>query len=98
MIDRKDCRFCCGDPVKAEFTVGEGIKTMQMMFSMLTGISDNDPDKKADGIWLENGNMLCFDNSSREYVPLGINIGFCPLCGRELKQEKDPEDEEEENT
>ena len=90
MTDAKDCRFCCGKPVKAEVTVGEGIKTMSMMLDMMIGgSSDKHSGHLKDGIQLESGNILCFDSSSREYVPLGIRICYCPFCGRELKPEEE---------
>ena len=92
MIDPHECRFCSENPVKAECTVGNGIKTMSMMIGMLFGRMSDD-DRLEDGIQLQDGNLLCFDNSSREYVPLGVRIGYCPMCGRELTQ-KDIEEEE----
>lgn len=90
MIEKSDCRFCSGGNVRAEFTVGDGLKTMGMMIGMLFGKfgNEDDPERVYNGIQLQSGNMLCFDNSSREYVPLGIRIGYCPLCGRELKEEE----------
>ncbi len=93
MIDASECRFCCGEPVSAEVTVGDGIKTMGMMIDMLFGGRRKEPESVNNGIQLEDGNMLLFDNSSREYVPLGIRIGYCPLCGRELKQDNNEEDD-----
>lgn len=92
MIDPKECRFCSENPVRAECTVGDGFKTMGMMIDMLFG-RPSDDDRLENGIQLQDGNLLCFDNSAREYVPLGIRIGYCPLCGRELTQ-NDIEEEE----
>ena len=52
---------------------------------------DDDP---SNYIQLNNGNLLCFQNSSGEYVTLGIRIGYCPLCGRELFEEEEEHDPE----
>ena len=87
MIEKSECRFCSGNNVPAECTIGDGFKTMGMMLRMLFGNDDGSADLY-NGIQLQSGNMLCFDNSAREYVPLGIRIGYCPLCGRELKEEE----------
>lgn len=93
MIDASECRFCCGEPVNAEATVGEGIKTMSMMIDLMFGsIRSSTSEYVKNGIQLEDGNMMVFDNSAREYIPLGIRIGYCPFCGRELKQESNEED------
>ena len=78
-----DCMFCSGCPVKAEY-VGQGIKTMSMMLGMMFG-RDEDEDECNNGIQLQNGNQLVFDNSAREYAPLSIDIRYCPFCGKELK-------------
>ena len=52
---------------------------------------DDDP---SNYIQLNKGNLLCFNNSSGEYVTLGIRIGCCPLCGRELFEEEEEHDPE----
>ena len=90
-----ECRLCSGECVHAEEWRTGGIHTMSMMVGMLTGkMFDDDDEHLKDGIKLEEGNLLCFDNSSREYTPLGIRISYCPLCGKELYQESNEEEEE----
>lgn len=92
MIRPEDCRFCCGAPVPAEETAGDGIKTMEMILNLMFGRSSED-EYVSNGIQLMDGNLLCFDNSAREYQTLGIRIGHCPLCGRELKPEEKENEE-----
>lgn len=91
MNEKSKCRFCSGNNVPAEYTIGDGFKTMGMMIGMLSGMfgNEDEPERLYNGIQLQSGNMLCFDNSAREYVPLGIRIGNCPFCGRELKPEEE---------
>ena len=79
----EECIFCKGYNVKAEY-VGQGIKTMGMMLGMMFG-RDEDETECNNGIQLQNGNQLVFDNSAREYAPLSIDIHYCPFCGKELK-------------
>lgn len=95
MIKPDDCRFCCGERVPEDEKFGEGIQTMISTFESLMGRigypCDDDP---SNYIQLRNGNLLCFQNSSGEYVTLGIRIGYCPLCGRELFEEEEHHDPE----
>lgn len=73
------CKFCSGDKIPAQY-VGEGIKTMGFMLNTLLG-----GDIK-DGIHLEDGNKLVWDNSSGEYAELSTEISFCPFCGVRLSK------------
>ena len=79
-----NCKFCEGKAIKAEY-VGSGIKTMNMMLGMLMGREEREGTECENGIQLQNGNQLVFDNSAREYAELAIEIEFCPFCGRKLK-------------
>lgn len=81
-----ECIFCSGTPIDAEYC-GDGIKTMGMMLGMLFGAGKSETECN-NGIQLQHGNMLVFDNSAREYAPLSIEIRYCPFCGKELKAEE----------
>ena len=83
-----NCKFCEGKVIKAH-EYGEGIKTMRSMFSSLMGLSNDydESDRAEDGIMLNNGNVLSFDNSSGEYAEMFIEINYCPFCGRKLERE-----------
>ena len=35
-------------------------------------------------LYLNEFDVLCFDNSGHEYGAGGIEIKFCPMCGRKL--------------
>lgn len=39
-----------------------------------------------DEIYLDENDILCFDNSGHEYPTGRININYCPMCGRDLKE------------
>ena len=78
-----DCKFCAGKAISAEYA-GEGIKTMGMMLGMLFGMDKDNENELNNGIQLQEGNELTFDNSAREYAPLAIEIKYCPFCGKEL--------------
>lgn len=89
-----DCRFCNGDVIEAEYC-GDGFKTMGMMLDVLMarfGSGKKESEECKNGIQLQNGNRLAFDNSACEYATLEIEIMYCPFCGRELH----PIDREEE--
>ena len=87
------CKFCAGKAVNAEeFVENGGYKTVRMMIGMLTGSIFDDEDTR-DSVHLEQGNLLCFDNSSGEYQQLGVRINYCPLCGAELKENVNIEEE-----
>lgn len=83
-----NCKFCEGKVIKAH-EYGEGIKTMKTMFNSLLGL-DNDYDESyraEDGVMLNSGNVLSFDNSSGEYAEMFIEINYCPFCGKKLERE-----------
>jgi len=87
-----ECRFCSGKPVKAEYSFGGGYNTMRMMLGMIVGRYEDEDDPVVEGIQLKRGNLLIFDSSSGEYVRLGVDIKYCPFCGKELEEEKEEED------
>ena len=74
------CDFCEGKFVHAEY-IGEGIRTMSTNFHLLFGEPQT---SEVDGVQ-RNGNVMMFDNSSGEYAKQGVEIKFCPFCGKELK-------------
>lgn len=86
-MERIECAFCAGKVINAEYAQ-DGIKTMGMMLSMLMGRFDEVKEKCDNGIQLQDGNKLCFDNSAREYAVLSVDIRYCPFCGKELKAEE----------
>lgn len=74
------CDFCeNGKKMKADYK-GEGITTAINMIDALFGAGDDDSFCAAR---IEN-NILFVDNSSREYAELGVEIKYCPMCGRSL--------------
>lgn len=38
-------------------------------------------------MYLNEFDVLCFDNSGHEYVRGWIEINYCPMCGRKLVDE-----------
>lgn len=89
----ENCKFCTGKAIKAN-AHGEGIPTMESMLDSLFGTmkeEDEEDNKCKNGIILRNGNELCFDNSSREYQELSIEISYCPFCGEELEKRTNEE-------
>ena len=88
-----ECRFCSGKPVKAGYSFGGGYNTMHMMIGWLAGSDDDDDDEDViEGVQLKRGNLMIFDSSSGEYKRLGVEINFCPLCGKKLEEKKEEED------
>ena len=81
------CRFCVGKVIHCEYHFNDGFHTMGTMLGILLGTGDENDEKLKDGIQLCKGNMLAFESSSGEYESLGVRINYCPLCGRELKEE-----------
>ena len=84
------CRFCNGELIPAEETIGGGIMTVMSMVSAFQahfGL-DNEPDD-SNFIQLKENNLLCFQNSSGEYTTLGVRIEYCPLCGKKLNKEEE---------
>ena len=89
----EECKFCQGKPVGAEYIEKRYFDTMTMMLSRLTGKLDlYEEDRCCNGIMLANGNHLTFDNSACEYSVLGIEIKFCPFCGKALEGVKSDDD------
>ena len=89
---KNDCPFCAGKMISSEYC-GGGIKTMGMMLGAMFGGYDDDEEhtEAYNGIMLKHGNMLCFDNSAREYAELAIEIRHCPFCGSVLEHEEEEE-------
>lgn len=81
------CKFCDRELVEAEVSYN-GIKTARMMINLLAGALTGEQLDTEDGIRLEDGNILSFDNSSGEYCRLGVKIAYCPFCGRKLEEEE----------
>ena len=89
-MDSKDtCLLCSGKPMSAD-TVNSGIKTIGMCIDQLGFLFGRveERDYIYNGVQM-NGNVLMFDNSAREYAPLGIRINFCPICGRKLENKEE---------
>lgn len=81
-----ECAFCSGVLIKAEYC-GKGFKTMRMMLGMLCGSDEDEQEICENGIQLQEGNRLAFDNSAGEYALLSIEIKYCPFCGESLVAE-----------
>lgn len=58
------------------------------MLDQMFGKSEQVKKHLENGIQLEAGNFLTFDNSAAEYAPLSIEIQYCPFCGRKLWERK----------
>ena len=86
------CDLCEGKVIKAE-EVGSGIQTVPQMLKWAWGFGSGEEESKTDGVWIEDGNILCYETSSGEYAYQGIEIKYCPLCGRELKHENNQQKE-----
>ena len=82
------CVLCAGETLCPEY-IGKGIRTMATNLSILTGRPRAIP--KEDGVWLEDGNILSWDNSSGEYASMQCEIHYCPLCGKKLSAKKTKE-------
>ena len=86
------CKFCEYKRIYPQY-VGDGTKTMGLMLRMLGGIDED----YNDGIRLDSEkNILWFDNSDGEYAELGIDIQYCPLCGKKLNTNDTPQNERKE--
>jgi len=83
-MNKEDCQFCKGNTIHWDFCE-KGCRPMGLMLTLLGG----DEKEKDDGIWLENGIELKYDNSSGEYVPQGIEISYCPFCGTKLEAKEE---------
>lgn len=81
-----ECPFCNGKNIPAQY-IGEGQRTMLTTLNFLFGGSDGE---YGDGIRLENGKLLAFQNSSGEYAEQMIEINYCPFCGKRLKEGATP--------
>ena len=79
----EECRFCAGKVIDRDL-VGAGIKTVQTMLHSMFGMFDEEKTCCVDGIQLQQGNILTFDNSSGEYAAMAVEIKYCPMCGKEL--------------
>ena len=85
-----ECRFCSGKSVKAGYSFGGGYHTLHMKLGWLVGSDDDDDEENViEGVQLKRGNLMIFDSSSGEYVRLGVEIKYCPLCGKELHEEEE---------
>ena len=81
------CEFCEYKRIYPQYG-GAGSKTMGLMLRMLGGIDED----YNDGIRLDSEeNILWFDNSDGEYAELGIDIQYCPLCGKRLNTADTPQ-------
>ena len=81
------CEFCEYKRIHPQY-VGDGFKTMGLMIRMLGGIDED----YNDGIRLDSEeNILWFDNSDGEYTELGIDIQYCPMCGKRLNTVDTPQ-------
>lgn len=92
-MTHEECLFCKGKTVSWDL-VEKGQRPMGLTISILGSMCDVEIDggEKRDGIWLEDGVVLKYDNSSGEYVPQGIEIAYCPFCGEALKVKEDPDE------
>jgi len=83
-----NCKFCEGKVIKAH-EYGERIKTMKTMLNNMLGFDEDydEYDRAEDGVMLNSGNVLSFDNSSGEYAEMFIEINYCPFCGKKLERE-----------
>ena len=92
-----NCAFCNGEVIEAEYA-SEGFQTMSMMVDSISSIfgfgKKDKPTKCKNGIQLQEGNKLYFDSSAREYSLLGIEIKYCPFCGKELEQKEEDENDD----
>lgn len=89
----KDCKFCNGQLIEFDF-IGPGKKTMVTSLRLLFGKDTLEkPTRCQDGVQLRDGCILIFDNSSREYAPLGVQINYCPFCGEVLHENNQSEDD-----
>ena len=88
----EECMFCSGAVIKPTDVLGSN-RNMAMAIEMFGNAFGYKPLKSrnqetcTNGIQLQNGNRLCFDNSGREYAMLDVEIRYCPFCGRELEYE-----------
>lgn len=85
-MTHEECLFCKGKTVSWDL-VEKGQRPMGLMIGLLGAMCgvESDDSEKRDGIWLEDGGVLKYDNSSGEYVPQGIEIAYCPFCGTKLE-------------
>lgn len=84
-----NCKFCNGEVIEPG-SVGDGFQNMSMMIDRLQYAFGFEAKSQTfgyckNGIQLQNGNRLCWDNSAREYALLDVEIRYCPFCGRELE-------------
>lgn len=88
-MTHEECLFCKGKTVSWDF-FKKGQRPMGLMIGLLGAMAGIESDnEKQDGIWLENGIELKYDNSSGEYVPQGIEISYCPFCGTKLEAKEE---------
>ena len=84
----EECRFCSGKIIHNDRRFGDRFSTFKTMLMNWFGENDDEDETLVNGIQLCNGNLLAFDSSGGEYESLGVEIKFCPLCGKELKKEE----------
>lgn len=80
------CDFCEGKTINSQY-MKSGLITKKNKYS--TMFNTVDKYRWEDGIWLENGNLLTYDSSSGEYASQGVEIKYCPFCGKELEGDTD---------
>lgn len=81
------CGFCNGEFKSADGCLDGGIMTMKTMLNNLFGGFIETKEDDGMGVHLLDGNLMCFDNSSDEYVDGFVEINYCPFCGKELKND-----------
>ena len=84
----EECRFCSGKVIHNDRRFEDGFSTIKTMLMNWFGENDDEDETLVNGIQLRNGNLLAFESSAGEYESLGVEIKYCPLCGKELKEEE----------
>lgn len=79
------CEFCEGKIIKSTNYEGD-ILPFRLMFSSIVRC-DYSSDEAVNGIFLNEDNMMGFNNSDGEYATQFVKINYCPMCGRDLRKE-----------
>ena len=78
------CGFCEGNDSLPIYGWDDGINPTYVMVKKIF----NEPLYSNIHIMLEDGhNILGYDNSSNEYATEYVEINYCPICGRKLKED-----------
>lgn len=83
------CKFCEGKCIPPDGFGTAGIHTMSQNLTYLFGQKvDSEPNDYIRLTWDGSKPFLAFQSSSCEYADAFVEIKYCPMCGKNLKEVK----------